>query len=139
MDEQSRQNLYQTFQNVIQSIIEEKKKDPKKLKEISKFEAKINFGLQIEKDFYFWMNLIAKDGRVRLSRGKIEGEHDLTLLADPEDLLFFCNGEYSTLSMVRKMNRFGYKKLRIKKGTTGHNLSMLLKLPTILQIDKLKG
>ena len=84
------------------------------------------------------MNLVAKDGRVRLSRGKIEGEHDLTLLADPEDLLFFCNGEYSTLSMVRKMNRFGYKKLRIKRGTTGHNLSMLLKLPTILQIDKIK-
>ena len=138
MDEQSRQNLFTTFSGVINSIVEDKRKDPKKLKEIKNFEAKINLGLQIEKDFYFWMNIVSKDGRVRLSRGKIDGEHDLTLLADPEDLLFFCNGEYSTLSMIRKMNKYGYKKLRVKKGTTGHNLSILLKLPTILQIDKVK-
>ena len=137
MDEQSKQNLFTTFSGVINSIIEDKKKDPKKLKEIKKFDAKINLGLQIEKDYYFWMNITARDGNVRLSRGKIEGDHDLTLLADPEDLLFFCNGEYSTLTMIRKLNKYGYKKLRIKKGTTGHNLSILLKLPTILQLDKL--
>ena len=138
MDEQAKQNLYQTFNDVINSIIEDKKKDPKKLKNINKFNARINLGLQIEKDYYFWMNLIAKDGNVVLSRGKIEGEHDLTLFATPEDLLFFCNGENSTLSMIRKMNRFGYKKLRIKKGTTGHNLSKLLKIPSIIQLDKIK-
>lgn len=138
MDEQSRANLFTTFSGVINSIVEDKKKDPKKLKEIEKFEARINLGLQIEKDFYFWMNIVSKNGNVRLSRGKIEGEHELTLLADPEDLLFFCNGEYSTLTMIRKMNKYGYKKLRIKKGSSGHNLSILLKLPVILQIDKIK-
>ncbi|MFX0141124.1 MAG: hypothetical protein ACFFDN_46225 [Candidatus Hodarchaeota archaeon] len=138
MDEESKENLYQTFNGVIQSIIEDKKKDPKNLKDINKFEAKINFGLQIEKDYYYWMNLIAKDGEFNLSRGKIDGEHDLTLFATPEDLLFYCNGEYSTLNMIRKENKFGYKKLRIKKGTTGHNLSLLLKLPTVLQIDKIE-
>lgn len=138
MDEQAKQNLYQTFNGVINSIIEDKRKDPKKLKDINKFDARINLGLQIEKDYYFWMNLIAKDGNVVLSRGKIEGEHDLTLFATPEDLLFFCNGENSTLTMIRKMNRFGYKKLRIKKGTTGHNLRKLLKIPSILQLDKVK-
>jgi len=129
--------LYQTFTSVLNSIIEDKKKNPKNLKTLNKFEARINLALQIEKDYYYWMNLKAKDGNFNLERGKIEGEYDLTLLMTPEDMLFFCSGEYSTLHMIRKKNRFGYKKLRIKKGTTGHNLGILLKLPNILQLDKI--
>ena len=35
MDEQAKQNLYQTFNDVIQSIIDDKRKDPKKLKDIN--------------------------------------------------------------------------------------------------------
>ena len=129
--------MYQTFTSVLNSIIEDKKKNPKNLKTLNKFEAKINIALQIEKDYYYWMNLKAKDGNFNLERGKIEGEHDLTLFITPEDMLLFFNGEYSTLHMIRKKNRFGYKKLRIKKGTTGHNLGILLKLPNILQLDKI--
>jgi len=90
----------------------------------------------MEKDYYFWLNLVANDGKFTLTRGKIEGDHDLSLLVAPEDLLFFCNGEYSTLTMIRKENQFGYKKLRIKKGTSGHNLKLLLKLPAVLQLEK---
>lgn len=136
MDEQEKQNLYLTFKGVLNSIIEDKKKDSKNSKELNKFEAKINLGFQIEKDYYYWMNLKAKNGNFNLERGKIEGDFDLTMLTTPEDLLFFCNSEYSVLHMIRKMNKFGYKKLRIKKGTTGHNLNVLLKLPAILQLDK---
>jgi len=138
MDEQAKQNLYLTFKNVVDSIIEDKKKNPKNIKHLNKFEAKINLALQMEKDYYYWMNLKAKDGNFFLERGKIEDDYDLTLFMTPEDMLYFCNGEYSTLHLIRKKNMFGYRKLRIKKGTTGHNLAILLKLPTILQLDKIK-
>ena len=50
MDEQAKQNLYLTFKSVIDSIIEDKKKNPKNIKHLNKFEAKINLALQIEKD-----------------------------------------------------------------------------------------
>jgi len=40
--------------------------------------------------------------------------------------------------MMMKKNRFGYKKLRFKGGTTGRNLGILLKLPKILVLDKKK-
>ena len=57
-------------------------------------------------------------------------------MAAPEDLMFFCNGENSTLHMVLKKNRFGYKKLRFSKGSSGkRNLGILLKLSKILVLD----
>ena len=63
-------------------------------------------------------------------------EFDLELRASPEDLVFFINGENSFLNMVLKKNRFGYKKLRFLKESTGkRNLGILLKLSKILVLD----
>jgi hypothetical protein len=39
-----------------------------------------------------------------------------------------------------KKNKFGFKKLRFEKGSSGkRNLGLLLKLPKILVLDKLKA
>jgi len=136
MDENQKQNLFLTFKGVLDSIIEDKKKKPKNLKNINRFEAKINLCLHVHRDEYFWMNLIAKNGNFTLSRGQIDGEHDLNLIVTPEDMLFYSNREYSTLDMVTKRNKYGFKKLRIQAGTSGHNVGLLLKLPKVLVLDK---
>ena len=134
MEESEKENLFITFQQVIESIVKDKRKNPKNLKLLNNFKAKINLGLQIEEDFYFWVNLIANDGHFSLNRGKLD-EYDLELMSAPEDLMFFSNGENSTVHMLIKKNRFGFKKLRFKGGTTGRNLGILLKLPKILVLD----
>ena len=106
MEETEKENLFTTFQQVIYSIIEEKRKNPKGLKLVNEFKGKINLGLQIEEDEFFWVNLIAENGNLTLKRGKLE-DYDLELIAAPEDLLFFANGENSTIHMILKKNRFG--------------------------------
>ena len=74
----------------------------------------------------------AKEGNFTLKRGKLE-VYDLEIMVTPEDLLFFANGEKSTLHILFKKNRFGYRKLRFLKGSNGkQNLSILLKLPKII-------
>lgn len=135
MEEQEKDNLYLTFKAVIDSIIREKKEDPKSKKMLDKFEARVNLGLQIEKDYFFWVNIIIEDGDVSLNRGKLEDKYDLILLAAPEDMMFFSNGENSTMHMMMKKNRFGERKLRFKKGTTGRNIGKLLKLSKLLVLD----
>ncbi|MFX1235246.1 MAG: hypothetical protein ACFFBY_11925, partial [Promethearchaeota archaeon] len=85
MKESEKDNLFITFKGVIESIIEDKQKNLKNLKNLNKFEAKINFGLQIQDDYVFWVNLIAKDGNYKLGRDKIEN-YDLEIISDPEDL-----------------------------------------------------
>ncbi|MFX0041281.1 MAG: hypothetical protein ACFE8L_00075 [Candidatus Hodarchaeota archaeon] len=135
MEESEKENLFITFQQVIESIIKDKRKNPKNLKLLNNFEAKINLGLQIEQDFYFWLNLIAKDGDFNLNRGKLD-EYDLELMSAPEDLMFFSNGENSTVHMMFKKNRFGYKKLRFSRSSSGkRNLGILLKLSKLLVLD----
>jgi len=135
MEESEKQNLYDTFKAVIESIVYEKRQDPKSNKKLNKLIAGVNLGLQVEEDYYFWLNLNANGGNLVLERGKLE-EYEFQLLATPEDLLYFCNGTNSTVHMVSKKNVFGKKKLRIQKGTTGRNLGKLLKLANILVIDK---
>lgn len=135
MEESEKQNLYDTFKSVIESIVNEKRQDPKSNKKLNKLIAGVNLGLQIEEDDYFWLNLKANDGNLVLEREKLE-EYEFQLLATPEDLLYFCNGTNSTVHMVTKKNVFGKKKLRIQKGTTGRNLGKLLKLANLLVIDK---
>ncbi len=135
MEESEKQNLYDTFKAVIESIVNEKRQDPKSNKKLNKLIAGVNLGLQVEEDYYFWLNLNASGGNLVLERGKLE-EYEFQLLATPEDLLYFCNGTNSTVHMVSKKNVFGKKKLRIQKGTTGRNLGKLLKLANILVIDK---
>lgn len=139
MEEAEKDNLFGTFSGVIKSIIEDKRRNPKNIKLLDKFKAKINLGLQIEKDYYFWVNLLAEKGNFNLQRDKLD-EYDLSIMATPEDLMFFSNRTYSTLQMLMKKNKFGFKKLRFKKSSTGkRNLGLLLKLPKILVLDKLKA
>jgi len=138
MEESEKINLYTTFKGVIDSIIDDKRKNPKNLDLIDSFEAKINLGLQMDEDFIFWLSLVAKDGIYSLNRGKLD-EYDLELISAPEDMMYFSNGQYSTLHMMFKKNKYGKTKLRFSKGSDGkRNLGMLLKLPKILVLDKIK-
>ena len=134
MEESDKKNLFITFSGVINAIIEDKRKNPKNTKLLNSFEGVVNLGLQVEEDYYFWLNLIAKDGNYKIDRGRLEN-FDLELMADPGDLLYFSNGTNSTVHMVIKKNRFGKRKLRIKKG--GRNLGKLLKISRILVLDKI--
>ena len=102
---------------------------------LNKFNARVIIGLQIEEDYYFWVNLVANGGIYSLGKGKLD-EYDLELKAAPEDLIFFVNGENSVLNMVLKKNQYGFKKLKFLKGSTGkRNLGILLKLSKILVLD----
>ncbi|MHA1481683.1 MAG: hypothetical protein ACTSQZ_09710 [Candidatus Thorarchaeota archaeon] len=91
--------------------------------------------MQVEKEFILWTNLIAEDGKYSLNRGVLE-EYDLEIIADPEDMMYFTNREYSTLKMMTSKNRFGNRRLSYKGGTTGRNMGKLLKLPKVLVLDK---
>lgn len=135
MIESEKDNLFILFQQTIEAVIKEKEENPKNEKLIKKFKARVIIGLQIEEDYYFWVNLVANNGNYSLGKGKLD-EFDLELRADPEDLVFFVNGENSVINMVLKKNRFGFKKLRFSKGSTGkRNFGILLKLSKILVLD----
>ncbi|MDF1541337.1 MAG: hypothetical protein P1Q69_20735 [Candidatus Thorarchaeota archaeon] len=137
MDESAQEALYMTFKAVIEDVIADKRKNPKNMKTLDEFEAKINMGLHVEEDFILWLNLVAEGGVYSLSKGKLE-EYDLEIISDPEDLMYFTNGEYSTMKMMTGKNRFGKRKLRYKGGTTGRNMGTLLKLPKVLVLEKRK-
>jgi hypothetical protein len=135
MKESEKENLFITFQQTIESVINEKRKNPKNEKLLNNFKARVIIGLEIEEDYYVWVNLVANEGVYTLGNEKLE-EFDLQLKATPEDLLFFVNGENSVFNMVLKKNQFGYKKLRFSKGSTGkRNFGILLKLSKILVLD----
>jgi hypothetical protein len=138
MKETEKSNLFITFQGVINSIIDDKRKYPKNLKTLNNLNARINLGLHIEEDYIFWVHLIAENGNYSLGRDKLE-EYDLEVISTPEDMMYFSNGENSTLHMMLKKNKFGYRKLRFDKGSNGkRNLGLLLKLPKVLVLDKVK-
>jgi hypothetical protein len=139
MEESEKENLFRTFKSVIESIIFDKRRNPKNTKTLDNFLARLNIGLQIEEDYYLWVNLIAENGNYTLEKGKLE-EYDLDIMSTPEDLMYFSNRENSTLNMMLKKNKFGSKKLRYDKSSTGkRNLGLLLKLPKILVLDKVKA
>ena len=138
MEESEKENLFITFKGVIESIIDDKRKNPKNLDMVDNFEGRINLGLQVEEDFIFWLNLVAKDGSYTLNRGKLDN-YELEIISAPEDMMYFSNGQYSTLHMMLKKNRFGNRKLQFIKGSNGkRNLGILLKLPKILVLDKIE-
>ena len=139
MLEYEKDNLFATFEAVVGGIMAEKLQDPKNQKNLKKFKAKINLGLEISEDFVYWVNLCAEDGVFQLGRGALNDDFDLILLSAPEDLLFFCNGENGVVHMMTKKNRFGRRKLRFSKGTTGWNIGKLLTLSKILVLDKKQG
>lgn len=135
MNEEEMENLFLTFQQTIDSIIIDKKKNPKNEKLLNNFHAKVNLGLQIDENDYLWLNLLAEDGNYSLNRGLLE-DFDLVLKACPEDLLFFSNGENSIMNMMMKKNEFGKRKLRFSKSSEGkRNIGILLKLSKILVLD----
>ncbi|MFX1457441.1 MAG: hypothetical protein ACFFDB_18900 [Promethearchaeota archaeon] len=135
MKEKEKENLFLTFKQTIDSIILDKQKNPKNEKLLNDFEAKINIGLHVEENYFLWVNLSAFEGKYELNRDKLE-EYDLELLATPEDLLFFSNGENSILNMIMKKNSFGYRKLRFSKGSSGkRNIGKLIKLSKIIVLD----
>jgi len=135
MKEIEKENLFFTLKQVIKSIIRDKQKNPKNIKLLNRFNAKINIGLHIEEDFVLWINMLAKKGNYDLKMGKLE-QYDLEIITTPEDLFFFSNGENSILHMMIKKNRFGYKKLRFLKGSEGkRNIGKLLKLSKIIVLD----
>ncbi len=135
MDDAAQETLFLTFKAVIEDVIADKRKNPKNTKTLDEFEARINMGLHVEEDFILWMNLIANGGNYSFNMGILE-KYDLEIIADPEDFMYFTNGEYSTMKMMITKNRFGKRKLRYKGGTSGRNMGILLKLPKILVLDK---
>jgi hypothetical protein len=135
LDESAQETLFLTFKAVIEDVIADKRKNPKNTKTLAEFQARINIGLHVVEEFILWVNLVADNGKYSLNRGTLE-EFDLELIADPEDLMYFTNGQYSTLKMMTSKNRFGKRRLRYKGGTTGRNMGKLLKLPKILVLDK---
>ena len=135
MKEVEMENLFLTFKLTIDSIILDKQKNPKNEKMLNSFNAKINIGLHVEKDFFLWVNLSALEGNYSLNRGKLD-HYDLEILATPEDLLFFSSGENSIFTMLMKKNIFGYRKLRYSKSSNGkRNIGKLLKLSKIIVLD----
>ncbi|MBY8998306.1 MAG: hypothetical protein KGD60_11290 [Candidatus Thorarchaeota archaeon] len=131
MDDTQRETLFLTIKAVIDGIIADKRENPKNAKRLNSFKARINIGLHVEEDDILWINLVAKDGRYTVEKDTLE-EYDLELISDPEDLMFFCNGQYSVMHMMLKKNRFGKRKLRFK----GRAYGKLLALPKILVLDK---
>jgi len=131
MDDTQRETLFLTIKAVIDGIIADKRENPKNAKRLNSFEARINIGLHVEEDEMVWINLVAKDGQYLVEKDTLE-EYDLELISDPEDLMFFCNGQYSVMHMMMKKNRFGKRKLRFK----GRAYGKLLALPKILVLDK---
>ena len=135
MNEAEQETLFLTFKAVIDDVIADKRKNPKNTRTLDEFQARINIGLHVEEEFILWVNLVADNGNYELSKGTLE-EYDLELIADPEDLMYFTNGQYSTIKMMTSKNRFGKRRLRYKGGTSGRNMGKLLKLPSILVLDK---
>jgi len=135
MDDAAQEALFLTFKTVIEDVIADKRKNPKNTKTLDEFQARINMGLHVEEDFILWVNLVADGGNYSFNKGKLD-EYDLEIISDPEDLMYFTNGKYSTMKMMTGKNRFGKRKLRYKGGTTGRNMGILLQLPKVLVLDK---
>lgn len=83
--------MFFIFKAVVDGIIADKRKNPKNEKKLNNFKVRVNIGLQMEKDFYFWVNLTAENGIFNLEKGELEDYYDLVLKATPEDLMFFCS------------------------------------------------
>jgi len=132
MDENEKRNLYETMKSVIESAINEKINNPKWSNKIKNVNIKAQLTLQVDKNDLVTFKLILDKGSVSFEPGTVEN-YDLELIADPEDLMWFCNKKYNTLTMLFKKNKFGFKKLRIKKG--GRNAKKLLLLSKLLVFE----
>ncbi|TFF96002.1 MAG: hypothetical protein EU544_01605 [Promethearchaeota archaeon] len=75
---------------------------------------------------------------MEIKKDRLRDNYDLAIISVPEDLMFFTNGENSLFHMLFKKNKYGLRKLKIEKGTTGRNIKKLLKIPAILSLDNEK-
>lgn len=135
MKEAQKDIVLSLFMRSLEAIIEDKRKSPKDIKKLNKLNIKINIGLQIEKDEYIWFHFISNGSEVVIDKEKLEDDYDLAIMSVPEDLMFFTNGENSLLHMLFKKNKYGMRKILIKKGTTGRNLKKLMKISSILTMN----
>ena len=110
MQDSEKENLFDTLQSIIDSSIDEKRKDPKNRKKINNFKVRANIGLEMTKDNFFWLNLTADKGFFKLNRDKLATDYDFVVKIAPVDLLYFINGQNSTLHMLLANNEYGKKK-----------------------------
>ena len=104
MNDTQKDTLFLTMKSVIDSIIADKRENPKNTKRLDSFKGRINIGLHVEEDEILWINLIANGGEYIVARGALE-DFDLELISDPVDLMYFCNGQYSVIHMMMKRNQ----------------------------------
>ncbi|OLS13011.1 MAG: hypothetical protein RBG13Loki_3371 [Promethearchaeota archaeon CR_4] len=132
MDKADEERFFETFKSIIDSVVAEKRQNPKWQKTLDSFNATVQFKLRIDKDTYFLCHLVANGGNYEMKKGPVK-KFDLELAATPEDLMNFANRTYSTTTMIMKKNVHGQKRLQIKKG--GRNLGKLLTLSKLLVLE----
>ncbi len=132
METADQERFFETFKSIIDSVVAEKRQNPKWTKKLNSFNAVVQFKLRIDEHTYFFCHLIAKDGNYDLKTGPID-VYDLELGATPEDLMFFTNTSYTTMDMLFKKNKYGEKRLQVKKG--GRNITKLLALSKLLVLE----
>ena len=128
MDETEKENLSNSFKQIVSCAIEEKKEIPKWKKKLQK-DLRVSFKLHVYPTDFLYINLIIKDGSYDLTEGKID-DYDIEIMSKPEDLMWFSAGSYSLLKMTLTKNDFGHFRWELKKG--GRNLSSLLMIASLL-------
>ncbi len=128
MDEVEKENLSNSFKQIVSCAIEEKKEIPKWKKKLQK-DLRVSFKLQVYPTEFLYVNLIIKDGSCNLSDGEID-DYDIQIKAKPEDLMWYSAGNYSLIKMTLTKNDFGHFRWELKKG--GRNLSSLLMVANLL-------
>lgn len=128
MDEVEKENLSNSFKQIVSYAILEKKEIPKWKKKLQK-DLRVSFKLQVYPTDFLYINLIIKDGTSTLTDGEI-GDYDIRIQAKPEDLMWYSAGNYSLLKMTITKNDFGHFRWELKKG--GRNLSSLLMVANLL-------
>jgi hypothetical protein len=135
MNEDEQNNLFGTFEAVIMSAVNEKMTIPKWKKKLEKADIKANISLQVGQDEYFQTYLILDHGKAEFKAGHLDC-FDIELIAAPEDMMWFSNKTYSTVTMITKKNEWGFPKLRAKKGM--RNIGKLLFVSGVLTFPRIK-
>lgn len=128
MDEVEKENLSNSFKQIVSCAIEEKKEIPKWKKKLQK-DLRVSFKLHVYPTEFLYITLIIKDGSYNLSNEKID-DYDFEIMSKPEDLMWFSAGNYSLIKMTLTKNDFGHFRWELKKG--GRNLSSLLMIANLL-------
>ncbi len=128
MDDAEKENLSNSFKQIVSCAIEEKKEIPKWKKKLQK-DLRVCFKLQVYPTEFIYVNLIIKDGSYNLTDEEID-DYDIQIKAKPEDLMWYSAGNYSLIKMTITKNDFGHFRWELKKG--GRNLSSLLMIAKLL-------